>query len=198
MLEFVVCGVRCRLSLLFPALLTILFLCQPNGPALSCILASLVHELGHLLAMLLVRAKPEDCTLGVFGARIRMAHCRVSYIQNLFISFAGPVCNGLAAALLYWCGRTVPSMAHLALALLNLLPSPALDGGQILRCALYLMGLGAIAERVLKMLSIVVLALLIFIGLVFLFQGDGNASLLIVCGYLAMLTFFSEKIQKTS
>ncbi len=192
------CGVCCRLSLLFPALLTMLFLCQPDGPALSCILASVVHELGHLLAMLLARVKPEDCTLGVFGARIRITHYRLSYVQNIWISLAGPVSNGVVAVLLWQCDRTIPATAHLVLAALNLLPSPALDGGQILRCLLYSLGLGMIVERILKILSIIILLVLTAGGTSLLLRGDGNLSLLIVCGYLAVLTFFSDKIQKSS
>ena len=58
MLEWRLCGVRFRLSLLFPALVTALLMCQPKGLALSCLLASLIHEGGHLLAMMAVGVPP--------------------------------------------------------------------------------------------------------------------------------------------
>lgn len=198
MLEFSVCGVRCRLSLLFPALLTALLLCQPEGAAVSCVLASLVHEGGHLLAMVLVGVPPEDCTLSAFGARIRMNHQKIGYKENILISLAGPLANGLSAGLLLWWGRLVPAVAHLTLALLNLLPSAALDGGQILRCGLCLMGLEPLAHRVVRVLSAAVLLALATGALLLFFRGSGNLSLLVVCGYLSLLTFFSDKIEKNS
>ena len=48
MLEWRIGGVRCRLSLLFPALITALLLWQPDGLAVSCLLASLIHEGGDV------------------------------------------------------------------------------------------------------------------------------------------------------
>lgn len=198
MLEFAVCGVRCRLSLLFPALLTVLLLCQPNGPAVACILASLIHEGGHLLAMVLAGVPPEDCTLGACGARIRVRACEVGYIQNILISLAGPLANVLSAGVLLGCHRLVPAVAHFTLAAVNLLPSAALDGGQILRCGLCLLGMERLADRVVQAFSAVALLVLATIGFYLLLQGLGNVSLLLVCGYLAALTFFSDKIQKTS
>lgn len=165
---------------------------------MACVLASLVHEVGHLLAMVLVGVPPETCVLSAFGARIQMKHYKTTYIQNILISVAGPVANGIAAGVLLWWGRWVPATAHLVLAVLNLLPSAALDGGQILRCGLCLLGLETVAERVLQITSAVILMLLATISLVLVFQGNGNLSLLVVCGYLAALTFFSDKIEKNS
>ncbi len=198
MLEFAVLGVRCRLSLLFPALLTVLLLWQPDGPAVSCILASLVHEGGHLLAMVLAGVPPENCTLSAFGVRIRMPFCEIGYKQNILISLAGPMANGLAAGVLLRCDCLTPAVAHLVLAVLNLLPSRALDGGQVLRSGLCLLGMERWADRVVQVFSAGVLMLLTTAGLLLVWHGEGNVSLLIVCGYLAALTFFSDKIEKTT
>ena len=99
-------GIRCRVSLLFPALVTALLLRQPDGLAVTCLLASLIHEGGHLLAMLAVGVSPRDCTLGAFGLRIELGGQLMDYRKNLFVSIAGPLANGLAAAvsggLLLW------------------------------------------------------------------------------------------------
>lgn len=198
MLEFSVCGIRCRLSLLFPALVTVLLLCQPEGLAVACILASLVHEGGHLLAMVLAGVPPEDCTLSASGARIRVRTYEVGYLPNILISLAGPLANGVAALLLLWWGCRTPAAIHLVLAVLNLLPSAALDGGQILRCGLCLLGLEPLADKVLQVTSAIVLMALATGGSWLLFRGDANPSLLVVCGYLATLTFFSDKIEKNS
>ena len=198
MLEFSVCGVRCRLSLLFSALLTVLLLCQPDGMAVVCMLASLIHEGGHLLAMVLVGVPPERCTLSAFGARIEMGYHKITYVQNFVISVAGPLVNGIAAVVLWRCGALMPATAHLVLAVLNLLPSMALDGGQLLCCGLCMVGLAPLAERILQITSAITLLLLASINLIMLFRGSGNLSLLVISGYLAALTFFSDKMQKNS
>ena len=198
MFTFTLLGVRCRFSLLFPALLTVLLLWQPDGPAVACVLASLIHEGGHLLAMVLVGAPPENCTLSAFGARIEMRSFEVNYIQNLFIALAGPLVNVASAGVLLWCGCLLPAVAHLTLAGLNLLPSMALDGGQVLRCVLCLVGLEWVADRVVHWTSALALLILATGSLLLLLNEKGNFSLLVVGGYLAVLTFFSDKIEKTS
>lgn len=198
MLEARLFGVRCRLSLLFPALLTALLLWQPDGLAVSCVLASVMHECGHLLAMLAVGASPQDCTLGAFGMRIRLGGRMLGYGRNIVVSLAGPLTNGLAAAVLLLLGRGRTAAVHLTLAALNLLPASALDGGEILRCSLCLLGWERQAPRVLRLTSALVL-LPLATGSIWLFlHGGGNGTLLIVGGYLLLLLFFSDKNEKTS
>lgn len=198
MLEFCIGGVRCRLSLLFPALLTALLLAQPDGLVVPCLLAALLHEGGHLLAMVCLGVPPEDCVLGVFGARIRLGHQLPSYKKNLILSLAGPFVNFLCAALLFWWGRVPSALAHLALALLNLLPAAPLDGGEILRCGLCLIGLERVCNSVLRLTSSLILLPLAAACFWLFLQGVGNVTLLIVSGYLTALLFFSDKLQKNS
>ena len=197
MCEWRLWGVRCRVGLLFPALVTALLLYQPDGLAITCLLASLIHEGGHLLAMLLMRVPPQCCTLGAFGMRIDVGHPLVGYGRNLMISLSGPLMNGLAAALLFLWNRPAAALVHLALAGLNLLPSAALDGGEVVRCGLGLLGVEALAEPVLRLTSALVFVPLAAGSLWLCFQNK-NPTLLIVSGYLAVLVFFSEKCKKTS
>ena len=198
MLEWRIGEVRCRLSLFFPALLTVLLLSRPEGPAVSCVLASVVHEGGHLAAMLWLGYPPRACTLGAFGMRIRLGSRLPGYRHNLLISAAGPLANLLSAALLWGCERSVAAAVHLTLAVFNLLPAAALDGGEMLRCGLCLLGRERAAERLLRLTSALVL-LPLAAGSCFLFlRGWGNGTLLIVSLYLVMLVFFSDKSEKNS
>ena len=191
MFEFRVFGVRCRLSLLFPAMVTVLLLQQPDGLALPCLLASVMHECGHLLAMLALGVPPEDCALGAFGARIRLGGRLPGYGQNVLISLAGPLTNLLTAVFLFIIGNRKVAAVHLVLALLNLLPTTALDGGEILHSFLCMLGLEPLSGRILRMASVVVLLPLASTGLWLLLRGDGNPTLLIVTTYLTALVFFS-------
>lgn len=197
MLEWCVCGIRCRVSLLFPALVTALLLSQPDGLAVSCLLASLIHEGGHLLAMVAAGVPPRACTLGAFGVRMNIDNQLINYKKNLLISLAGPLANGLAAVILLLLRVPNTAMVHLVLAVLNLLPAAALDGGEILRCGLCLLGLDGWTRWVLRLSSALVLLPLAAISFWLFFQGK-NLTLLIVSGYLVAIVFFSEKYEKTS
>ena len=195
MFEWHVCGMRCRASLLLPALVTALLLWQPNGLVVSCLLASIIHEGGHLLAMLAVGVPPQHCTLGAFGMRIDLGSCIIGYGRNLLIAVAGPLTNGIAAVILWAFGSDVVATVHLVLAVLNLLPSDRLDGGEILRCVLCMLRVEAVADLVVRVISSTVTLLLVLPGLWFLFNGR-NFTLLIVGGYLATSVFFSKKDEK--
>ncbi len=189
MFEWRIGGIRCRLSLLFPAMLTALLLYQPDGLSVGCVLASCIHEGGHLLAMTLLGCPPDGCTLGAFGVRLeaRRRHL-LGYGRSLCIAAAGPLANGVAAAFL-WHSRPQTAAVHLSLAALNLLPARALDGGQIVELCLCMTGGERYAPRILTVLSAVVLLPLAALALYVALSG-GNPTLLVVSGYLALLVFF--------
>lgn len=197
MLEWRIGGVRCRLSLLFPALITALLMWQPDGLAVSCLLASLIHEGGHLAAMLAVGVPPQRCTLGAFGMRIDLRNTLISYSSHIAISLAGPLANGLAAIVLFCLHSVSAAAVHLLLAGVNLLPAAALDGGELLRYGLCLLGLERLADSLLRFTSALVLLPLAAVS-IWLFIRVGNPTLLIVSGYLVALIIFSKKNEKTS
>lgn len=196
MLEWCIGGIRCRVSLLFPALVTTLLLWQPDGLTVSCLLASLVHEGGHLAAMLAVGVPPHACTLGAFGMRMELGNSLMGYGRNLVVSVAGPLANALAAATLFMLGCPTAAVVHLMLAALNLFPAAALDGGEMLRCGLCLLGLEPLAGSVLRLSSALTLLPLAAVSM-WLFLNGENPTLLIISGYLAVLVFFSDKCEKT-
>lgn len=190
MLEWRLFSVRVRMSLLFPALVTGLLLCQPEGTAVSCLLASLLHEGGHLLAMGLLGCPAESCVIGAFGARIVTNEGRLpGYKGQLAISLAGPGINLLAAGVLWALGCRRAATVHWLLGGFNLLPAAALDGGQALRAALCMRWAPDRAERWLRGLSAVVLFPLATAALWTVLAGRGNGTLLIVSVYLGALVF---------
>lgn len=87
---------------------------------------------------------------------------------------------------------------HLLLAVLNLLPATGLDGGEMLRCSLCLLGWQNSVGTVLRITSALTLIPLALIGVWLFWQGQGNVTLPIVSAYLLVLVFFSDKIEKNS
>ena len=121
----------------------------------------------------------------------------VNYKKNLLISLAGPLTNGVVAVILFWLHAYDAAMVHLVLAALNLLPIAALDGGEILRCGLCLLGLDWCTRWALRLSSVLVLLPLAAIS-GWLFVQEKNWTLLIVSAYLVVMVFFSEKYEKSS
>lgn len=191
MLEKQMGGVRFRVSLLFPALLTVLLLAESDSPAVSCVLASAMHEGGHLLAMLALGCPPHVCTLSAFGMRIEMgARQMIGYRRNILISLAGPTVNLLAAPLLWVLNCRTAAIVHMVLALFNLLPASALDGGQVLYCLLCMRGREQTADKCLRAVSAAVLLPLAAVAFRLFFSGRGNGTLLIVSVYAIALIFW--------
>lgn len=198
MIEFQLRGVPCRVSLLFPALLTTLLFCQPDGLAAACLLASVIHEGGHLLAMLLLQISPQGCILGAFGLRIQLGGCLTGYRHSLYVAAAGPLLNGVSAVIFLLLNASEIALVHVLLALLNLLPVSVLDGGELLRCALCLCGVVSLADRIVQLISWCVISLILIMGFCLVVQRPSNPTLLIVGVYLATTLFFSRKNEKTS
>ena len=195
MLDFRLCGIPCRVSLLFPALLTALLLYQDDTLTITCLLASLIHEGGHLLAMLLLRIPPKECVVGLFGLRVRLRDRLAAYGRPIWIALAGPLMNALSAAVLFPLNRVEAALVHLCLAVLNLLPVMALDGGEILRCLSRVWGWES--DRLLQISSFAVI-LCLMAGGVWLMEVYHNPTLWIVGVYLAIMAFFSDKIEKNT
>ncbi len=198
MLEWHAFGVHWRVSLLFPAMLTALLLWKPDSMAIPCVLASLIHEGGHLLAMMLVGVPPQDFFLGIFGAQMHIGNGSVGYRQNILISLSGPLVNLLSAIILLLCQCHVAVAVHMLLAGVNLLPAMGLDGGEILRNCMLLLGFDRKVLFIMRMASVLTLLPIAVVGFYILFFGVGNGSLLILCAYLVILIFSAEKNEKTS
>lgn len=106
-------------------------------------LAALLHELGHLLALRLLRGRVEQLRFRLSGAEICYSGCSLSYGGEVLLALAGPGMNlalaCLGALLAKW--MPVPWLyrfvgCHLSLALFNLLPALPLDGGRVLKALL--------------------------------------------------------------
>lgn len=140
---------RLRIRAGFPFFAWIAFLVCGGGAGLLPLLFlfALLHEAGHVAALLAFGARRVSVSLFPGGAAIRGgAAGALSYPRAFVAAAAGPAVN-LAAALLFWLlrGRLPPALAadalrlNLLLGAANLLPLSFLDGGvaaSALFCAL--------------------------------------------------------------
>ncbi len=188
MLEWRWWGVRFRLSLLFPAAVIVMLSLDKSGLTALCLAASLLHELGHFVMMLLCRDHPACVTLDVFGMRVeRRPTQRLGYPALCAVSLAGPLINAACTAVL----PSEAALVHGVLAVFHLLPVTSLDGGEALYALLCCRLSEERAARILRGSSAVILLPLAALGFWLLF-GYRNFTLLFVSLYLILRMFLHE------
>lgn len=118
-------------------LLAAMLLLLPLRWVAAFLLASFVHELGHLAALQSFRCRIDGLTLGPWGAKIITGPIQPA--AELVCAWAGP---GTAMLLLFaapWFPRT--ALCALCQSVYHLLPVFPLDGGRGLRSLVRLLGL---------------------------------------------------------
>ncbi len=194
MLEKTWHGITFRLSLLFPASVIALMSFDDSNFILLCLLASLLHEAGHALAMLIVRDRPRRVTVGIFGICVeRDRGYYLGYRALSLVSLAGPLVNALCFTVLWWLHQPVAAAIHAGLALFNLLPVSSLDGGEALYALLCARMSEEKATLIAHVVSLAVIFPLAIVGFWLLLSENHNFSLLVMSGYLLLLLFFKEK-----
>ena len=109
-----------------------LLLVLPLEWVLSAITAALIHELSHILAVLLLGGRILQIRVSVMGCEIETAP--MDSLRSALCIMAGP----MGSFLLLLLRRNVPQIAVCGLlqGAYNLLPVLPLDGGRILYCVL--------------------------------------------------------------
>lgn len=195
MVEWQIGSCRFRVSCLFFAVSAVLLIVDQSGVALAGLMASLMHETGHLTAMLLCRQPPCAITLGIFGMRVEYpAQACLSYGRSAFISVSGPAVNLLTAGLLLRKAYHSPLFwIHLSLGVFNLLPVDALDGGQCLKFLLLTRFQPERAEKAVTVLSIFFIFLLTLLGIALFCISGYNFTLFLFALYPAFLLILKKK-----
>ena len=138
MLQFNVFGIRVKLSFLFFAVVTIYLILDRSGFGYCGILAAVTHELGHIIAYIIVGERPKSVTLSIEGMRITSSDRYLTVGKDIFALSAGCFTNFAVFSLLYFGMGKNPELTQIALVqfsigLFNFIPVGALDGGMILK-----------------------------------------------------------------
>lgn len=186
-----------EITFLFVALIT--FIITMNAPAnvIITIASSLLHETGHLLTMLAVGNKPQAVCLEVTGINIKRAQSiKISTKNELAIALGGPLANAVmfiicSFAICFYQSEILLTVACINLILMtfNLLPVKRLDGGMALYFLLSRKFDAEICSKILKITSIIFIALIYVWGIYVFVSSKYNFSVLIIAIFLTLSMF---------
>ena len=173
------------------AAMTAVLLLDRDNRVIFCFLAAILHELGHLLMMLLCGVRVRAIRLRLFDVLIQSDEAP-TVKADVLITLGGVVANFLFALLLYPVGMKY-ALPHFALGVFNLLPVMSLDGGHLLAIILDKRFSPRTVAITLKVTTFVFLLPLMTAGLYVLLNSGYNYSLLIISIYLIILLFLNNR-----
>ncbi len=161
---------KLRLKFSFPAVLAFMLCTDREGTALLCLTACVLHEMGHLVIMLLEKKPPSEIILYGGGIHIHGGS------KSLLCASGGCIVNILLFLIFYFIlpeGEKLKlfGVINLIMAAVNLLPVKELDGRLILEGAFIAAlpphkALKALdtAEKITVLFSLPAVILLVFSG----------------------------------
>ena len=164
--------------------------------AVLTILAALIHELGHLLVIMLLKSKTQMPIGRLFGFKIKENRL-FSHKSEIMILGAGAAANILAAALLLPLAKLLGNYiitfiyVNLATALSNLLPTDGYDGYGILSELFDYYGL---PPRILDAVSFTVTVLLSFLSL-YLIGKFGQGYWLFAIFFISVVSKLKQRLE---
>lgn len=157
---------------------------------------AIIHELGHMLAGLLMGMKPEKLEIMPYGVSVSFKLMPKDYnrkikrgnqleLKKVLVALAGPITNFMIITIVLQMNMNLVSTlmilySNLILILFNLLPIYPLDGGRLIKGILHIF-LGKIkAEKYTNYISFVTLMIVTFVSSIAIYQLQNIAIFLVV------------------
>ncbi len=194
---FKVYGIRVEITFLFVALITFIISLKVPANVLITVVSSIVHEMGHLLMMLMVGNKPKTVKFHIVGMNIiRQENLKISLKGEITISLGGPLMNFAIVIiscifLCFYESQLILTCACINLILMtfNLLPIKSLDGGTVLYFLLSKNFENQFCRKVLKITSILFITIIYLWAIYVFVVSQYNFSLIIIAIFLTISLF---------
>ena len=158
---------------------------------------AIIHELGHLVAGLILKFKPTELKLTPFGLQIRFNidyYNKELHIQKAIIALAGPLTNFLIATIIIIFAKFNVSIentyiyqlivySNFLIGIFNLIPIYPMDGGRVLKELLKIILGAKKAYKLTYIISKTVLIILTAISSIVILYLQ-NIAIVLIIGYL--------------
>lgn len=166
-------------------------------------LLAFLHELGHLLAGLLLRLKPKRLEINPFGLAVIFEEFgsknNAFEWKKVIIASAGPITNLIIMILVMFINLPIEQLtqeiiiyANILIIAFNLLPIYPLDGGRIVKGILYIFKGRSTADSVSNKVANIGAILLTFAGSIAIYYFR-NIAILLMLVYLWALVIKENK-----
>ena len=159
-------------------LLIILFLCTNQIKIYGMMmLFAIIHELGHLIAGIILKMKPNQLKINPLGIsiefdiknrdyNIKIQKANLLEIKKIIVALAGPLTNFIIILILRYINifseydKLIMTYSNALLIVFNILPIYPLDGGRVLKSLIYIYKGKYLAEEYTYNISYIILILL--------------------------------------
>lgn len=190
-------GTVLRINISFAVAVTLTLIVDESGLCATAFFCCIIHELGHIVTLLILGEKPKLIELSFYGVKLeRFGVSGIRSFGEIIIYASGPTANFALSALLFIFGNAegvkTAAAVSLCLGLFNLLPCQPLDGGNILKFFLERRTDSEKCERICFVVSCLIIVPMVSAGIILLLKS-GNITLIAVSCYLAAVTYKKEK-----
>lgn len=184
---------RIRIDLKILIFLIIFYFTHQLSNYLIIMFFCLIHELGHIIVGLILKAKLEKIEIMPFGLRASFnTDFDDNKIKEIFITLAGPI-TSLALAIL--CTQQQAIYSNILILIFNLIPIYPLDGGRIIKGILHIK-LGIVkADNLSDKISYITMIIVTVISSVAIYYYQ-NVAIFMICIFLWFIVL-QEKNAKT-
>lgn len=185
-----------RINISFAAAVTLTLIIDESGFCAAALFCCVVHEMGHIICLLILGEKPKMIELSFYGVRLERKNDCLKNNENIAVYASGPAANFILSAAFFAVSSTEiaknAAVTSLCVGLFNMLPCVPLDGGNLLNLALFRFTDEENCRKICFYVSLVVLLPMLIIGFLLLIK-NGNLTLLAVSAYLTVMTFLNNK-----
>ena len=187
-----------EISFSFLALVLLFLTGLNNRYIIFVFLFALLHESVHLICICLLTSAPKKVSLTLFGAEIlRDTASNINYNWEIVINLSAPLfnlCIGIMMLIFQSKNTFLTEIAevNIFLGVFNLIPFHNFDGGNALRCFLLKFIYEETTEKIMLVISVLVVTIFSFVTVFVFLNLNKNYSLVLICIYMILSIIFKK------